>query len=89
MALESKLQSKIRSHLKKRGWYAVKHIIVSKSGWPDLEAIKNGRTIRIEVKKPEKDAEKLQKYVHSQIRKHGGEVYTIDTWEKFLLLNLD
>jgi len=89
MAAESKLQSKIRSYLKKKGWYVVKHIVVSKNGWPDLEAIKKGRTIRIEVKKPKEDADELQKYVHYLIRKHGGEVYTIDTWEKFLLLNLE
>jgi len=89
MALESKLQTRVTKYLKKSGWYPVKHMLTSKPGWPDSEFIKAGRTVRIEFKSPGKYADPLQKYVHSQIRKHGGEVYTIDTWEKFLLLNLD
>lgn len=89
MAAESKLQTRIRNYLTKNGWLVVKHMLTSKPGWPDLEAIKDGRTIRIEVKSEGEDAEPLQKYKHYQIRKHGGEVYTVDTWEKFLEINLD
>lgn len=88
MALESKLQTRINKYLKKKGWYGVKHMLTSKPGWPDQEFIKDSRTIRIEAKSPGKKATKLQKYVHRQIKKHGGEVYTIDSWENFLLLEL-
>ena len=89
MAAESKLQKKIRLYLKKRGWYVTKHMLTSGNGWPDMEMIKNGRTVRIEAKSVGKDAKPLQKYVHYKIRKHGGEVYVVDTWEKFLDLKLD
>lgn len=89
MALESKLEAKVTKHLEKKGWYGVKHMLTSKPGWPDREFIKDGRTIRIEFKSPSKKANPLQKYVHSQIRKHGGEVYTIDTWENFFEIDLD
>lgn len=89
MAAESKLQTRIHKYLKKNGWYGVKHMLTSKPGWPDQEFIKSGRTLRLEIKSKGKKADPLQKYVHLQIRKHGGEVYTIDSWEKFLELNLD
>lgn len=88
MAVESKLQSRIRIHLTKKGWLVVKQILTSKPGWPDLLAIKN-KVIFLEIKSKGKKADPLQKYVHLQIRKHGGEVYTIDSWEKFIELNLD
>lgn len=88
MALESKLQTRIKKYLKKKGWYEVKHMLTSRPGWPDMEAIKDGRTIRIEVKSKGKQADPLQKYVHRMIRKHGGEVHTVDTWEKFIELGL-
>lgn len=89
MAAEAKLQTKIRNHLNKKGWYVNKIIVCSVNGWPDLLALKYSRTVYLEIKSPGKKADPLQKYVHLQIRKHGGEVYTIDTWEKFLLLNLE
>lgn len=88
MALESKLQTRINNYLKKKGWYGVKHMLTSKPGWPDQEFIKCGRTVRIEFKSPGKKANPLQKYVHKQIKRHGGEVYTVDTWANFLLLDL-
>jgi Holliday junction resolvase len=88
MALESKLQTRIKNYLKKKGWYEVKHMLSSRPGWPDMEAIKDGRTVRIEVKSKGKKADPLQKYVHRLIRRHGGEVYTVDTWDSFLELNL-
>lgn len=88
MAIEAKLQNKIRKSLKRMGWLVTKHILVSMNGWPDLEAIKEKRTIRIEVKAPGKKLRPLQEYAHEQIRNHGGEVYTVDSWEDYLKLNL-
>lgn len=86
MALESKLQTRIIRHLKRKGWYVTKHILTSTNGWPDLEAIKNGRTVRIETKAKGKKLRPLQEFVHAQLILHGAEVYTADSWEKFLEL---
>lgn len=88
MAKESALQARIRNRLRRDGWLVVKISLTSRPGWPDLEAIRDGRTIRIEVK-DHGDLKPHQKYRHSEIKKYGGEVYSADSWEKFLELGLD
>lgn len=87
MAIESKLQSKIKNYLKRKGWLVNKISLCSITGWPDLLCLK-GKFILIEVKAKGRKPTKLQLYTHSQIRNHGGEVYVIDTWESFMLLGL-
>lgn len=87
MAAESKLQKKIRLDLEKDGWYVVKVMLCNKPGFPDLMPLKNRRQIFfIEVKDKGKKAEPLQEYVHDILRKIGFNVFTIDTWEKYLEL---
>ena len=88
MAVESKLQTKIRRYLKRKGWLVTKHMLTSTNGWPDLEAVKSGRTVRLEIKAKGKKLEPLQEYVHAQIILHGGEVFWADSWEAFLKLKL-
>lgn len=88
MAAEAKLQSKIIRSLRKQKWLVTKIILSSTNGWPDVEAIKEGRTIRLELKAPGKPLEPLQKYVHELIKKNGGEVFKIDNWESYLKLKL-
>ena len=88
MAAESKLQKKVITSLKRKKWLVTKIMLSSINGWPDVEAIKHGRTIRIELKAHGKTLEPLQEYVHLQIKKHGGEVYKVDSWEEYLKLKL-
>lgn len=88
MGTESKLQSKIIGDLERHGWLVVKIKLCTKNGWPDLEAIRNKRTIRIEIKKPGEELEPLQELRHEQIKEHGGEVYLVDTFESYLKLKL-
>jgi hypothetical protein len=85
---ESKLQSWAHKKLKRSGWEVVKISLCSRPGWPDTEAIRNGRTVRIEFKDEGKKLEPLQRYIHKQIKDAGGEVYTASTKEEFLSLNL-
>lgn len=49
--MESKEQTKIKKYLEKDGWIVVKTIQLSESGYPDLFAFKQGRTLFIEVKR--------------------------------------
>lgn len=88
MAGESKLQAKIIKHLEKHGWLVVKIKLCTKNGWPDLEMLRYGRTVRIEVKDEGETPDPLQDLRHEQIKAHGGEVYAVDTFEEFLKLNL-
>ena len=49
--MESKEQTKIKKYLEKDGWIVVKTIQLSESGYPDLFAFKQGRTLFVEVKR--------------------------------------
>lgn len=88
MAAESKLQTRVRKDLTKKGWLVVKINLCSKPGWPDLEAIRFGRTVRLEMKSAGKPLEPLQEVRHEEIIYHGGEVYKIDSFEQYKTLNL-
>jgi hypothetical protein len=85
---ESKLQKRVRADLKNKGWLVIKVILCSQNGWPDLEAIKDKKTVRIEMKAPGETLDPLQKYIHAKIKAKGGEVYMVDSWEAYLALNL-
>lgn len=80
---ESKLQSKIIKYLKLKGWLPVKISLCSVNGWPDVYAIKKGRSLFIEVKKPGEEPAPLQQHVHAQIELYGGIVWAIDNYEEF------
>lgn len=77
--LESKIQKKIRQYLKNNGWIVIRPIILSESGWPDLQAIKSGRVIFFEVKRPGETSEPLQVYRRNELIKQGVEAYEVDT----------
>lgn len=77
MILESKIQNRIIKRLERSGWYVVKIIQTTKNGWPDLQAVKDGRTIYIEVKAANGKLSELQKYRHMELRKAGAKVFTI------------
>lgn len=75
--LESTIQKKIISKLKKNGWYVNKVILCNNPGHPDIEAYKDNRAIFIEVKQPGCKPTELQLYRHRELRKQGFEVYVM------------
>lgn len=91
MAAESKLQTKIIKDLEKDGWLVNKIKLCTKTGWPDLEALKQtdyggllvNHSFYLEVKAKNKKLKPLQEYMHDKIRKHGGTVYVFDSWEAY------
>jgi len=85
--LESELEKKIRIDLERKGWLVNKNMLNSRPGWPDRTLVKD-RVVFLELKRPGKDLTKLQRYIHKKIRAHGGEVYTANSWESYLALNL-
>jgi Holliday junction resolvase len=68
---EAKIQSQIIAHLEKKGYYVVKIIQTNKNGWPDLQALKNGKIVFIEVKKDKGKVSELQKYRHKELSNFG------------------
>lgn len=75
--LESAIQAAIRSELQGRGWLVTKCGAMSVNGWPDLVAIRGGRTVWIEVKRPGGVLSAIQMHRHNEMRKAGAEVYTV------------
>ena len=82
---EQKLQSKIISDLNKRGWIVVKTITLSKAGFPDIFAFKNGRTVFFEVKAKKGVKSQLQQYRIEQLQQQGFMAEFIDDYEEYLI----
>lgn len=81
---EQKLQSKIISDLNKRGWIVVKTITLSKAGFPDIFAFKNGRAVFFEVKAKKGVKSQLQQYRIEQLQQQGFMAEFIDDYEDYL-----
>lgn len=71
---EQYIQTKIKNKLEKEGWFILKLIKVSKSGIPDILALRNGVTMFIEVKKPNGKLSELQRHRIKELRDLGFEV---------------
>ena len=81
---EQKLQSKIIADLDKRGWIVVKTITLSKAGFPDIFAFKNGRAVFFEVKAKKGVKSQLQQYRIEQLQQQGFMAEFIDDYEDYL-----
>ena len=76
---EQKIQTSIADYLRKRGWTVVKIMAASLNGWPDLHAVKEGRAIYIEVKRPGGRLSKIQEYRIEQLKKQEMRVHVVDS----------
>lgn len=81
---EKELQTKIIADLDKRGWIVVKTIVLSKSGFPDIFAFKNGRAVFFEVKAKNGVRSKLQQYRIEQLQQQGFLAEFIDDYTDYL-----
>ena len=72
--LESKIQTKIKKKLEAEGWLVIKLIRTSVNGIPDILALKNGKSIFIEVKQPNGKISEVQKLRIKQLQEQGFEV---------------
>jgi hypothetical protein len=75
---ERDLQSDIINHAHIRGWFCQKVQFVGRRGCQDVVAIRGGRTVWIEVKKPGKVPTKQQALVAREMKDKGAEVYAVD-----------
>lgn len=80
--LEQQRQSKIIKKLEADGWFVVKLIKTSVSGIPDLIALKDGKTMFIEVKQPSGLLSEIQKFRIKQLQNLGFEVNVWIDYEK-------
>lgn len=73
---EALIQSQIKKYLEANGWLVIKLIQTTMNGIPDLMALKDGRTVFIEVKQPGKKPTDLQQYRIEKLHKQGFEAFT-------------
>ena len=81
MALESPIQSKIMTLLKRKGYWPIKIILCNYSGFPDIVVLGHGEVFFIEAKATGKTARPLQEYIHEKLRKRGFDVIVPDSRE--------
>lgn len=72
--LETFYQAKIIKQLKREGWLVIRLRHVSPAGMPDLLALKDGKAVFVETKKPDGVPRPLQEYMHKKINQAGFKV---------------
>lgn len=72
--LESAIQTSIIQRYERDGYSVVKIGLCNKQGFPDLMALKDGKAMFIEVKRPGQKPRPLQEYRHKELREQGFEV---------------
>lgn len=72
---EGMIQNSIRDFLRQFGWFVLRHQqgLGCHKGLSDLTAIKNGKTVYIEVKTPSGSQSAWQVQFQRDIEAHGGE----------------
>ena len=73
---ESDIRKQIQDYLRWNGWFVFYHLqggVGVYRGLPDLQAVKDGKTIYIEVKRPGGRQSEHQKRFQRDIEKHGGQ----------------
>lgn len=72
---EAEIQRQIKEYLQWQGWFVVKihQSLGSYKGIADLYALKNGRSVWIEVKTPRGRQSQHQEKFQRDIEDHGGE----------------
>lgn len=58
-----------------KGYIVLKNIRLNKTGYPDLQCLKNGKTIWIEVKEEKDTLKPLQKLRIDQLRANGFKAF--------------
>lgn len=71
MKSEQQIQTKIKTKLESEGWTVIKLIKTSMNGIPDLLALKQGKSMFIEVKQESGKLSELQKLRIQQLRDNG------------------
>ena len=82
MILESTIQSKIIKWLKSEGYFVTKLMGTSTNGIPDVMAIKDGRTLFVEVKRPGREADPLQAYRIQELINYGAIAFVAHSVEE-------
>lgn len=72
---ETEIQNSVRNELRKDGWFVIRHQqgLGAHKGFADLTAIKEGKTIYVEIKTPTGRLSEWQKQFQHDIEAHGAQ----------------
>ncbi len=73
--MASNYQTKVKKDLEKQGYKVLKLIRLSENGYPDLMALKDGKTIFVEVKEESDTLKPLQRHRIDELRLMGFDAY--------------
>ncbi len=73
----SNFQNSIIKKYEKLGYLVLKNIRLSQNGFPDLQCLKDGKTIWIEIKEEKDTLKELQKLRIDQLNKLGFEAFCL------------
>lgn len=76
---EAYIEGYLRDEAKRRGALCYKFTSPGTTGVPDRVLIGHGRTVFVETKAPGKEPRPRQELVFDTMRRHGAEVYVVDT----------
>ena len=79
---EQSIQTSIMKWLKSEGYFCIKIMAASVNGVPDICAIRNSKTIWIEVKKEGGRLSPIQKVTISKMKRQYAEVYVVYTLQQ-------
>lgn len=68
-------QQTIIKEWERKGYTVLKNIRLNKSGYPDLQCLKDGATVWIEVKEEKDTLKELQKLRIDQLRQNGFKAF--------------
>ncbi len=80
---EADILAALRKYLRMRGWYVIRHQqgLGSHKGLADLTAIKDGKTVYLETKKPKGKLSPVQEQFRDCIEGHGGTYAVVASFE--------
>jgi Holliday junction resolvase len=73
----SNFQNKVKKQMQEQGYTVLKIIKLSDSGYPDLQCLKDGKTVWIECKEKNDTLKPLQKLRIDQLIKQGFDAYCL------------
>lgn len=83
---EAEIRSQVKQYLEWKGWFVFYHLqgLGSYPGLPDLQAVKEGRTLYIEIKRPGGRQSAKQKQFQQDLEAAGGVYMLVDSIKKIL-----
>jgi Holliday junction resolvase len=73
----SNFQNKVKKQMQEQGYTVLKIIKLSDSGYPDLQCLKDGKSVWIECKEKNDTLKPLQKLRIDQLIKQGFHAYCL------------